>query len=155
MKYVLTLLFSTALFLGCSSTNTPTITESKPDLTLDKKQLRNSFIGKWKSTQLTKDGNTKHALIERSPDGRYVVEFKIFYPDQTLKYQSKEFGFWGVSGEVYFTMFRGWIKNDKLSPANPNNAYYYDAYKILNASENELSYKNLSSGNKYIYQRAE
>ena len=154
MKHLLILLFSSTLFFGCSSTNTPTITESKPDLTLDKKQLRNGFIGKWESTQLTKDGNTKHAVIERNPDSRYVVEFKIFYPDQTLKYQSKEFGFWGVSGGVYFTMFRGWIKNDEFSPANPDNAYYYDAYKILNVSENELSYENLSSGNKYVYQRA-
>jgi uncharacterized protein YcfL len=138
---------------GCTSTSDLSITESKPELKEDKKQLRSSFIGKWESTQLTKDGNTKHAVIERNSDSRYVVEFKIYYPDKTLKYQSKEFGFWGVSGGVYFTMFRGWIENDNLSPANPDNAYYYDTYKILNVAENQLSYESLSSGNKYIYDR--
>ncbi|MEC4091915.1 hypothetical protein [Pseudoalteromonas rubra] len=136
---------------GCKSISDLNITESKPALTQDKKQLRASFVGKWESTQLTKEGNTRHALIQRSSDSRYIVEFKVYYPDKTLKYQSKEFGVWGVSGGVYFTMFRGWVENDNFSPADPNNAYYYDAYKILNVTDNQLSYENLSSGNRFIY----
>ncbi|MBJ2138527.1 hypothetical protein JEU11_18895 [Paraglaciecola chathamensis] len=153
MKTLLIWVSIIAFCSGCSSTQPSKVTESKPELSLDKKQLRTSFVGKWESTQPTKDGNSKHAVIERTADGRYVVEFKIFYPDKTLKYQSKEFGFWGVSGGVYFTMFRGWIENDNFSPANLNNAYYYDAYKIVSVLENQLSYENLSSGNKYIYKR--
>jgi uncharacterized protein YcfL len=153
MRHLLILFGLIFLCYGCSSTNIPKITESKPELSLDKKQLRKGFVGKWESTQLTKEGNTKHAVIERSPDSRYVVEFKIYYPDKTLKYQSKEFGLWGVSGGIYFTMFRGWVENDNFSPANPDNAYYYDAYKINIVSEKILTYENLSSGNKYIYQR--
>ncbi|MDQ7048685.1 MAG: hypothetical protein Q9M92_03780 [Enterobacterales bacterium] len=89
--------------------------------------------------------------IERMEDSRYIIEFKVFDSMSILKQENKEFGYWEVSGGVYFTMFRGWFKGEKLLPSNPSDAYNYDAYQIVESSPNKLIYKNLSSANLYTY----
>ena len=152
LAIIATLFISTFVY---SNTEPLKITENKPKLSLDKKLLREAFIGEWESVQITVEGNTKHSSLTRAPDSRYVVEFKILSPENELIRSSKEFGYWGVSGDIYFTSFRGWIKGDKLKQADPTNAYYYDAYNILKVTESELIYENLSSGNKYKYTRVQ
>ena len=144
------------LFLvGCSTTNNNSgvITAFKPELKEDKKLLRVSFIGKWFSEQETKDGGFRRTTIERMPDSRYLVTFDIFDAEKKLIMNKKEFGYWGVSGGIYFTMYRGWIDQDRLFNVDPSDAYNYDTYKILSTSSDLLNYQSLSSGNLYTYSR--
>ena len=136
---------------SCSSTEQNEITEFKPSLTKDRKEARDSFIGKWESTQPVKNGGNRHTVIERHYDSRYVVEFKITDENGELKKHQKEFGYWGVAGGIYFTMFRGWINDDEFDNADPDNPYYYDSYKIIEITNGKLTYESLSSNNRFIY----
>ena len=131
--------------------NDASVTESKPFLSIEKKELRATFVGKWTSKQSTKKGGIKESTISRSADSRYVVEHKISDNKSVLLQESNEVGIWGVSGGIYFTVFRGWLENGQVSLSDPTDAYNYDAYKIKHVSPTRLIYENLSSGNEYIY----
>lgn len=155
LKFFTTLL---VLFLvGCPAVdNTSTvITVAKPELTENKKALRANFVGKWLSESETKNGGFRRATIERMSDSRYVVTFDVFDAEKELIINQQEFGYWGVSGGIYFTMHRGVIEKDELLNADPSDAYNYDAYKILSTSSDSLNYQSLSSGNLYTYSRVE
>lgn len=157
MKSQLTIL-SVVFALGTYTTvsaheECETITAIKPELSENKVSIRKAFIGKWHSKQPTKDGSTRETIIQRLPDSQYLIEFKFFDAKGNLEKSQKEFGFWGVSGGIYFTMFRGQVENDKLYEVDPTDAYNYDSYKIINTSPQELIYQSLSSGNKYTYDR--
>ena len=145
--FILTLLISFNLY------SSDEISEIKPELTMDKEKQRAFFIGEWESFQPTKEGGKRHTLMTRLPDSRYVVEFKVYNSESKLTIQQKEFGFWGVSGGIYFTMYRGSVENDEFFPVDPNNAYYYDAYMISEITKDKLIYNSLSSENTFTYTR--
>ncbi|MCW8877830.1 MAG: hypothetical protein OQK51_12325 [Kangiellaceae bacterium] len=151
MKIITTIIIGYLLSTATALSKDIRVTESKPHLSMEKKQLRSAFVGKWTSKQPTKKGGVKESTINRSVDSRYIIEHKIFDDKSTLIQESREVGIWGVSGGIYFTVFRGWLENGKVSPSDPTDAYNYDAYKIKHVSPNKLVYKNLSSGNEYIY----
>ncbi len=139
---------------GCATTNTSSdaVTSQKPSLTLSQKETWNLMIGKWYGSQPTKDGGEKKEIMERSPQGTYQTTFRIYGKNGKYKEQA-EAGHWGVSGPVYFTIFRGWVKGDQLSPSNPTDPYNYDAYKIIKLNNDVFEYENYSSGNKYVNKR--
>jgi|TARA_R110002124_G_C8816567_1_gene503576 hypothetical protein len=141
------------MFLTFSSAASNEISAEKPSLTQDKEEQRSAFIGKWESTQPTKEGGTRKTIIDRQSDSRYIVEFTVLNSKSEIEYIQKEFGFWGVSGGIYFTMYRGSIENDEFYPVDPNNAYNYDAYQIVSATESILNYQSLSSKNIFTYTR--
>jgi hypothetical protein len=153
MKYKYVLVILILIFSGCTTTNKNIVTEFKPTLSEDKKVLRNLFVGKWISEQPNDKGGVNVTTVERMADSRYINEFKIFSSARILEKEQKEFGYWGVAGGVYFTMFRGWINGETLTPSDPTNAYNYDSYKIVESTPNRLIYKSLSSGNLYTYTR--
>ncbi|WP_298771096.1 hypothetical protein [uncultured Shewanella sp.] len=123
----------------------------KPSLSEDKVAVRIGFIGKWLSKQSTKGGGSREAIINRFEDGQYIIEIKIFNSSGVLTTIQKEFGFWGVSGGVYFTIHRGWIADDQLYSSDPSDAYHYDSYDIIEISNNKLKYQSLSGGDTYTY----
>jgi len=143
-----------AIISGCATTNTSTveITSEKPSLTLSQEETWNLLTGKWYGSQPTKDGGQKQEIMERSPQGTYKITFRVYDKDGNLKEQS-EAGHWGVSGPVYFTIFRGWVEGDRLSPSNPADPYNYDAYRIIKLDNEVFEYENYSSGNKYVIKR--
>ncbi|WP_146105502.1 hypothetical protein [Psychrosphaera saromensis] len=138
---------------GCASTDKNVVTEYKPLMTAEQQVLRDGFVGKWRSEQPNKNGGTNITIKNMMRDGRYVNEFKVLDSSSKLKIESKEFGFWGVSGGIYFTMFKGWIENDELVPSDPTDVYNYDSYKIISFKPDELVYESLVSGNHYTYSR--
>ena len=90
------------------------ITVIKPELSENKISIRNAFIGKWFSKQPIKGGGYRETIIQRLEDSQYLIEFKFFDAASNIQNSQKEFGFWGVSGGIYFTMFRGNVEKDKL-----------------------------------------
>lgn len=138
---------------ACATSDPNVISEYKPQVPKDRKEVRDGFVGKWESTQPTKSGGTRHSLIERNYDSRYVVEFTLLDETGSVKSTQKEFGYWGVAGGIYFTMFRGWINNDELEHADPDNPYNYDSYKVVEVTKDKLVYQSLSSGNLFTYSR--
>ncbi len=151
---IVTSLFIGLALTGCATTNTSTVavTSQKPSLTLSQEETWNLMTGKWYGSQPTKDGGKKQEIMERSPQGTYKITFRVFDKDGKYKEQA-EAGHWGVSGPVYFTIFRGWIEGDQLSPSNPADPYNYDAYKIIELNTDVFEYENYSSGNRYVIKR--
>lgn len=143
------------MLFGCANTEDLVVSEYKNPVTEDKKVIRDGFVGKWRSEQANEKGGINITTVHRSQDGRYLVEFTILDDDAKLKNKQEEFGYWGVSGGVYFTLFKGWIENDEFFAADPNNAYNYDAYKILGVDPDTIVYESLASGNKYQYSKIE
>lgn len=150
----ITLAFLGLFITGCASTDISkvVVTPEKPSLTLSQEQTWSLMIGKWFGSQSTKDGGKKQQIMERSPQGTYQITFRIFDKDGKMEQQS-EAGHWGVSGPVYFTIFRGWVEGNQLSPSNPDDPYNYDAYKIIRLNSEVFEYESYSSGNKYSIKR--
>lgn len=146
--------FVGVIITGCATTNTSTmaVTSEKPSLTLSQEETWNLMIGKWYGSQPTKDGGKKQEIMERSPQGAYKITFRVYDKDGKHKEQA-EAGYWGVSGPVYFTIFRGWVQGNQISPSNPADPYNYDAYRIIKLNNEVFEYENYSSGNKYVIKK--
>lgn len=146
---------SLLLLNGCAQQNGYIVPEYKSQLSDDKRALREGFIGRWRSEQPNDNGGTNITTVHRSQDGRYLMEYTILDSQSNVKNHQEEFGFWGVAGGVYFTLFKGWVENDEFYPADPTNAYHYDAYQILAVEPEAIAYENLASGNKFYYSKVE
>ena len=107
------------------------------------------MIGKWYGSQPTKEGGVKKWIVERMSPGTYKIVFRIYEKDATSYWEQIEVGEWGVSGPVYFSILRGWVKDGKLTPADPTDPFNYDAYKIISLTDEKFEYENYDSGDVY------
>ncbi len=106
----------------------------KPDTSLSTEQQRNTLLGKWSGEMTSDKGELQKWLVERAGDGSYKITFRLYSSETDYKEQI-EVGFWGVAGPVYFSIMKGWIKDDKFIEADPTKAYFYDAYRIISLNE--------------------
>ncbi len=128
------------IFLTACATDKKSIV--KPDITLSAAQQRNALLGKWVGEKKSDKGELQKWLVERYVDGTYKIVFRI-YKNETNYKQQTEVGQWGVSGPIYFSILRGWIKEGNYIPANPEDPYHYDAYRIISLKENSFEYETI------------
>ena len=141
-------LLSIQLSYATSNTSDKQVTLKKPVIISDFEKW-GYMIGKWYGRQSTKEGGTKQELMTRSADGTYVVQFTVERKDGSKVYQT-EAGHWGISGNIYFSIYRGWFREGKLIPSDSSNPHNYDAYQILELNNDKFQYKHANSGNEYI-----
>ena len=148
MKKTLTLLSLIILTSGCASLTQPTAVDThKPESSTQETIQRESMFGNWVGKATLKNGGSREWLIQRGVDGTFLVSFAIAEPGEELAL-SQEVGFWGVSGPIYFTITKGWIKADgTIEPADPTKAYFYDAYEILSVTSEQFRYQHFSTKN--------
>jgi len=142
------------LTTGCATTNTSNgiITNIKTDLSTTEEQKWEFLSGKWFGSQPIKDGGVRQEIMERSPQGTYKITFRVY--DKEGKHQEQtEAGHWGVSGPVYFTSFRGWVKGKEFNPANPSDPYNYDAYRIIKLNNEVFKYEHFTQKGTYIIKK--
>ncbi len=142
--------------LGCSSKYTldRSVEPVKPNSANHEIQLRKNLTGKWYGEQPTKSGAVKW-VNNRLNDGTYVIKSIIENYDGSVK-KNIEFGNWGISGSIYFTIFRGKIKNQKaIFYADPSDVYNYDAYKIISVDNLTMHYRHVAYDNEYIVKKNE
>ena len=154
MKFSLTIIALAFVLSGCANQQQP----EKRDVHLNVSQRQSqwdNFAGHWRTQRSNDIGGKNTITIKRFKDGRYVIQFKIFDKQEILKEEHREMGLWGISGDIYFTMFKGWIENDRFQPANSSKAAHYNAYQIIEHGADKLIYKSLSSDNTFSYQRIE
>lgn len=146
-------------FEGASLAATPAV-ESRGDVRsapadgsgLTTAQARKALLGKWYGIANSKTGIRKEWLVERAEDGTYRTDFRSTHPDGRVESQA-EVGFWGVSGDVYFRIFRGWVMVDGMKLANAKNPSHYDAYRIDHLSSELMRYQHVDDGRRYIMKR--
>lgn len=91
-------------------------------------------------------------IVERRNDGIYKIHFRVIDPlgEKTDKI---ELGEWGVSGPIYFTIYKGYIERDKIIPVDPADPYNRDAYQILKLDDEIFEYESFDPVNKYTVRR--
>lgn len=119
---------------------------------LSRAQARQALLGKWYGIANTAAGVRKEWLVERAVDGTYRTDFRSTYPDGRVSSQA-EVGFWGVSGEVYFRIFRGWVMVDGMKLGDPKNPAHYDAYRIEVLDEEHMRYRHLDKNRLYTMKK--
>ncbi len=110
------------------------------------------MVGKWLGDLPTHDGGRRIWLTERYPDGAFKITFRVYSHGGGFE-ETVEIGEWGISGPVYFTITKGWIRNDKFVPADWTLAYFNDAYRILRLDSEGLEYESFESDNRYSLRR--
>lgn len=113
---------------------------------------RQMLLGKWYGIRKTANGEQKEWLTERSADGTYRTDFRSIAANGSVRSQA-EVGFWGVSGDIYFRIFRGWVTIEGMKPADPTIADHYDAYKIEELDNSYFSYEHKARGKKYTVRK--
>ena len=148
------IIVSSLTLVGCTGTNTSNqpVTAMKPEITQSQEEIGQLLVGKWLGDQPTKEGGSRKWLVERRPDGKYLIQFRVTNSDGSILEQT-EVGEWGVSGNIYFSIFKGWIDNGNFIPSDSSDSYNQDAYEIIKLTEQQFRYKNLDSGNEYTVKR--
>ena len=120
----------------------------KPTLSQPQENKWSKMTGKWFGQEGTKNGGRVMWIAERNNDGTYKIHFRVVGLSGEITDQI-EVGEWGVSGPVYFTIFKARIEGDKIIPVDPTNPYNRDAYKIIRLNEEYFEYEAFDSGNKF------
>ena len=110
------------------------------------------MVGMWYGDQPTKDGGRRQWLLERNVDGTYHINFRTTQKNGTIN-DDAEFGQWAISGPVYFSSFRGWVRETGVKPSDPSNSYNYDAYRIIQLNNEVFEYEHFSTGNRFTVRR--
>ena len=138
-------LMALALFglSGCSPVGTSfePVTAVKPELPASENETWNSMVGNWFGSQPTKQGGRREWLMSRFADGTYKATFRVREKGGRLTEQS-EYGEWGVSGPIYFTVTKAVSRGGKAVAVDPADPYYRNAYRIVSLSETGFTYRN-------------
>lgn len=147
-------LFLIAFFLfGCTAARTSEQKNimlkepAQPQVAPQQAQWK-SMTGNWYSRDIEKQGSTRQQLMQRFTDGSYKLTTKLKVKDREIS-NNIEVGYWGVSGPVYFSIFKGWVKHDKLAPSDTSNPDNYRAYKILELTDDQFKYQSYTTSSIY------
>ena len=106
-------------------------------------QTWNLLKGKWLGEKKRKDGSVHKWLTQHSNDGTYMT---VFFNDDE---RTVEVGEWGVSRNIEFKIFKGWIEDGSFKPALPQDHWTRDAYEIIILTDQDYEYRSLETGNLY------
>jgi len=143
------------LLSGCA-TSTPSdqsTPSSKQDTPTSKEQTRSLMIGKWFSSRPTKFGGTRKQITERYSDGQYKIRLRVYKKDGQFLGDQAEVGLWGVAGNIYFLIFTGWLEGEKVISNDPSDPYNYDAYEIIELTDEILRYKPMGGTNEFVFHK--
>lgn len=151
----LALLLVSAMLSSCAGLldKEPAITASKAETTESEQDRRDAMVGNWIGEAPLKEGGSRKWLVQRSNDGTYAVTFVVMATGEEAEV-SQEVGFWGISGPIYFSITKGWLLADgSVKRTDPSNAYFYDAYKIVELTPQRFEYESFSTGNRFIVEK--
>ena len=139
------------LFLTAGCVTDSAVDAMKPPDASQQEQ-RAMLVGSWYGESATKSGGSRAHLMQRAADGTFQVTFRVVDSNGKITEQT-EVGVWGTSGPVYFTITRGWLSNNRLVPANPEDASLNDAYQILELTQDRFRYRSLQTKSEYTVKR--
>lgn len=138
-------------FIAGSAVGQP-IDPVKPDDPASAILQRNMMLGHWYGESRTKDGGRRLEIAEHRRDGTMTIRFRVIDAKGKVEEQT-EVALWGISGPVYFTITRGWLDGTRFHAADPTQAYYYDAYEILELTRRTFRYRHVTTGSEYRLDR--
>lgn len=153
MRAVLILVLSIIIFFvsACSETESskPKLNDAfNPEPTEHRKANWNAMIGSWKGEKVTNDGGKYTWIVRRDSEGNYLLEGRVTKPNGESFIQ-REVGEWGIGTKVYFTVFKGWLRNNSVVPSDPTRPFNRDIYEIIQLTDNVFEYQHMDTGKKY------
>src|SRR5436190_21349841 len=73
------------------------------------------MVGKWYGSRSRTGGGRIEWISDRKPRGAYQTAFRTTAADGTVS-EDVEVGEWGVVGPIYFTIFKGWVRDGRMVP---------------------------------------
>ncbi len=135
-----------------AQSSSESVTPEKPALRPSQVEMWHALVGKWYGNQPTHDGGNREQIVERYIDGKMSIRFRICDAYGACNDQV-ELAQWGVSGPVYFSIFRGWLDGDQFVPSDPSDPHNYDAYRITTLSKEIFEYEHFVTGNKFTVKK--
>jgi len=108
----------------------------------------NNLTGKWYGKCKLKNNTIQEWLADRNNDGHYVIEFKTINEDGD-NFKQIEKGEWGISGNVYFTIFKSYIINNYEETVDSTDAYARDTYKVFKLNNKIFKYRHIRTGENF------
>ena len=106
------------------------------------------LTGKWYGYNTLNNGLKREWIIDRTNDGYYSVEFRTIDKDGIVNKQIEN-GEWGVSGNVYFTIFKSFVIDGSEDISDSTDPYNRDTYKVLKLNDKTFEYKHFRTGEKF------
>ncbi len=141
--------FIVLLATGC---NTPRVSFGKNPRPTGFEDRRALLAGKWLGEAPLAEGGRKVWLMDRAAGGTYVITFRNYRPDGQFS-EETEYGDWGLSADIYFTLTRGWITDGHRQPVGTRESYYDDAYRIIELTPQRFAYTSLATGTSYVVRK--
>lgn len=143
------------LIVGCSvDPSKTTVNPYSEDPDGGRQSVWNALIGSWRGSQATIDGDTYEWVMTQFNNGKYVLEGRLIGKDGAEAFQM-EVGEWGASGNIKFTIFKGWLKGDECVPSDPRDPTNYDAYEVVSITSTEIVYRNLDNESLFVAKKVE
>jgi hypothetical protein len=134
------------------SSQTETFPAYKPRSSLAETRRHGMMVGKWVGESAVERGGERRVLLERFADGTFKVTFKTQW-ENDYPVIEQQVGQWGISGPVYFTITTGWVDGDQVDRTDLGQPYYYDAYRIVDVSDDVFEFESFSAETRYLLQR--
>ncbi len=151
MKRCLLVSIVLATLLGCATDPRLSSDAFKPEIE-GAQAARQALVGAWYGEATIRDGLQRRWVNRRSADGTYVLEVRL--SGAASESPDREYGVWGVSGGIYFTIMQGWIDaGGTITPSDPADANFYDAYRVLELTGDVFRYRGLETGNTFTVTR--
>jgi hypothetical protein len=125
------------------------VNNGKPDLPAIRLQQYGYMVGKWMGEATTDDGLFRRELVEHNADGTYRDTFRTYHKDGSYE-ESVEVGEWGISGNIYFTLMKGWMVDGEFRPSDAMDPSFDDAYTIIELTDKLIRYKSVETGDEYV-----
>lgn len=149
------------LLAGCAGappesmhTSTVAVDGTKQELALTQLERRTRMLGRWYGSSPTREGGRTQWIVERVADGSYRTRFRLTESTGRMR-EWQEVGIWGVAGDIYFSIFTGWLDAGRVDPADPTDAYNYDAYRILSLEPARMEYESVDSENRFVVRKVD
>ncbi len=143
--------FPALLLAACSpfQVSDQAISVAKSDLRRAEFENWQMLEGKWYGSEPVLGGGFREQIIERFDDGTFRTIFRIHRTDSKFS-ENIETGQWGISGDIYFSIFRGQIFGSHFISADTGNPYNYDAYHAIHLSKEKFEFEHVTSGKRYV-----
>lgn len=134
MKILKTLTITLIVILGGCANSPSSSYIDKPYVSDEKIEYWNSLVGTWKGEKELEGGGRAEWIIDRASDGTFRIVFRTIQNDGAVDV-STEYGQWGVSDNIYFTITDARLVGDSIQRTDRRDPYYYDAYRVVEATE--------------------
>ena len=153
----LTLILIVVIACSCSTlfkSNSKNHVRYSPQLSNSEVVKWKTLTGRWYGSTLVNNGLKREWLIDRTIDGQYSIEFQTTNKDGSVDEQI-EYGEWGISGDIYFTIFKSFSMDGVSDSTDLSDPYNRDTYKILKINDKVFEYKHIRTGEKFKTQKVE